>query len=719
MRVLRRGLTLPVNRKSEAPHYGSSESEIACATPMTQSADPSESKTVVHDLAVLFVHGIGEHTQGDTLMQCGEPLVDWVNNWIAKGQPDRVRPAVSLSDGFLKPGPAEAARVTVNIPAGGDSPSAPTSWLLAESWWQEAFSPPGRRQVLSWMATFGPRTLARFARSINVIFQDLFRTGVDLVSFPLIPIGPMLIVFSVVCIGVTVFTMSVIIGALWVLILLVFLPLSVLPYGEAVSGRLTRIVSAIVGDTYMLTSHPFAMGAMVGQIHRDLDWLEGKAKTVAVIAHSQGTVVAREALRERRRSNVSLFVTYGSPLRVLTADLLDVQVDGQQVDEALDLGASAGIRWIDYYASMDPISAGRLWRQVPPPDDCQSIPVHNSASLTLDHASYWRNPDGFVAAVAANLAQAAGAPRERVAPNGEQVHLANRMREARVRTLNWTRRFAVLVAAAAVSTTDTLVVRETGVLLQRIISWLLHLLPDFMRPPSTWLDASSSWWLGSAGSLLLAAVAIRLTVGGLGNAWHKRALIGLCGRVIPETGRRWMVFFGPLGVLAIVSVLWMLRSHAGFDTAWLTVTAAALLAALWYLMKSLHETSMGRPRGLPRPTLRTDDLNPGVELAWDDRGVVSKVLVLEPKRKPTLPRFERRPFDFTMTMLGERVHDHAGVTRIRILEPKRTATALDLLGVFSGNFPELSEEVVVPTPDSFIARWDRYVAWKDATSRRT
>ncbi len=33
-------------------------------------------------LGVLFVHGIGDHKEGETLSSFGEPLVDWMGEWL-------------------------------------------------------------------------------------------------------------------------------------------------------------------------------------------------------------------------------------------------------------------------------------------------------------------------------------------------------------------------------------------------------------------------------------------------------------------------------------------------------------------------------------------------------------------------------------------------------------------------------------------------------------
>ena len=64
-----------------------------------------------HDVGVLFVHGIGEQHQGDTLIRFAEPVIKWIKEWVAsrpghnEGSPEPVRIIESvLGKAQLKPG---------------------------------------------------------------------------------------------------------------------------------------------------------------------------------------------------------------------------------------------------------------------------------------------------------------------------------------------------------------------------------------------------------------------------------------------------------------------------------------------------------------------------------------------------------------------------------------------------------------------------------------
>ena len=72
-----------------------------------------------YELGVLFVHGIGDQKEGETLTAFGEPLIAWIRDWIAgHGQlafSEPIRPAqleYLVSQG-LKPDGIEVDRKSV------------------------------------------------------------------------------------------------------------------------------------------------------------------------------------------------------------------------------------------------------------------------------------------------------------------------------------------------------------------------------------------------------------------------------------------------------------------------------------------------------------------------------------------------------------------------------------------------------------------------------
>ncbi|WP_418316174.1 hypothetical protein [Piscinibacter sakaiensis] len=109
------------------------------------------------DVGVLLVHGIGDHAEGETLLTFGDPLVDWLREWMSGRRSGQPRGVVKVGETSLL-----ARRTEDDSPAytvieleqgvGGVAPRQ-ERWLLAESWWGESVHPPGIFALLLWMFT--------------------------------------------------------------------------------------------------------------------------------------------------------------------------------------------------------------------------------------------------------------------------------------------------------------------------------------------------------------------------------------------------------------------------------------------------------------------------------------------------------------------------------------------------------------------------------------
>src|ERR1700750_3160281 len=56
---------------------------------------------VARDLGILFVHGIGQQRRGETLVEFGEPLAEWLRRW--KNHDKRGNPVIRWDDARLVP----------------------------------------------------------------------------------------------------------------------------------------------------------------------------------------------------------------------------------------------------------------------------------------------------------------------------------------------------------------------------------------------------------------------------------------------------------------------------------------------------------------------------------------------------------------------------------------------------------------------------------------
>jgi hypothetical protein len=108
-------------------------------------------------LGVLFVHGIGEQKEGETLIAFGESILAWVKRWLlGHGAPSgdgvRVVEALLFPSRRLRPIPSHA---WIEIACDGKREQA-TTWLFAEAWWGEQVHGPGVLALLGWLISRGP-----------------------------------------------------------------------------------------------------------------------------------------------------------------------------------------------------------------------------------------------------------------------------------------------------------------------------------------------------------------------------------------------------------------------------------------------------------------------------------------------------------------------------------------------------------------------------------
>ncbi|MFD4914780.1 hypothetical protein ACFWNR_16315 [Streptomyces virginiae] len=257
---------------------------------------------------------------------------------------------------------------------------------------------------------------------------------------------------------VVAFTLSFVVGLVAQVAIALLVVLSVVPALRGIVQRIQLLLSESIGDSFALTDQPLVFDAMVSRVQSDVEWLAGRCERVAVVAHSQGAAIAHAALRRSRPENVSLFVTYGAGITKLSA-IRDLDLGraglsfGTRLLAVLSLaggvalcyaqlavfspapflaafglgrlseklrppepnrpGAQLGLpelgyslRWIDLFATADPVPEGSLAR--PPRRGLISQPVHNRGSSFSDHTTYWQNTEEFVSRVSAELAREAG-----------------------------------------------------------------------------------------------------------------------------------------------------------------------------------------------------------------------------------------------------------------------------------------------------------------------
>jgi hypothetical protein len=294
------------------------------------------------DLGVLLVHGIGEQQRGDTLTETADAVVEWLRRRIE----ERHQGAVTLLDVTLRR-PSEddiapahlALHLQVRHRDEGRDPIS-VRWLIAESWWAEAFRASSFTDVALWGLTVVPWVVSTHVTSLEQRMAIPKRSG-KWRQWVLAPVALLVLVLwglsaSVLALATAVLSVG--------LLLFRLIPL---PFVPEITSSVQRTLAGGLGDAFVLVRSPVRFGAMTSSVQEDLRFLTDKCGSVAVIAHSQGTAVAWEAIRTmaypdpRLPENLGLFVTYGQALRKLAflRQVGRLSLDGHAVRRLALIGA--------------------------------------------------------------------------------------------------------------------------------------------------------------------------------------------------------------------------------------------------------------------------------------------------------------------------------------------------------------------------------------------
>lgn len=271
-------------------------------------------------LGVLVVHGIGEQKQGETLNQFASPIVSWLDQWLSEDVQATRLIAQGVRNVPVKPVTGEAVFISSSLRPPDLETSAPAHaaarvltkgrdetddrWLFAESWWSPQTLTPAISPFLLWLITRGPWiALAHLGQVFDVDYERLSSTltsGKD-------GLGEFVrcVIASLLWLGI-----SLALVLLWCLVSLVAL----VPLGfvrRRVYDAL-QAITGVVGDSYVLINEPIQRAAFVHSTRKALLWLrDQKCAKLAVVAHSQGAVIARDALLADNDPQVALLVTLG------------------------------------------------------------------------------------------------------------------------------------------------------------------------------------------------------------------------------------------------------------------------------------------------------------------------------------------------------------------------------------------------------------------------
>ena len=420
-----------------------------------------------HEIGILFVHGIGSQRRGETLLDFGEPLCDWVQRWIAGASESEKGPSEQNND---KPSPLERAKVIfdkVVLKPAHDSPPAyaefriqtdtiSSSWLLAEAHWADSFPPPHFPQVARWTMKVLPWVFASLInRWLRQALSSKHRGN---------RVARLTKVVSLVLLTLLASPLTVLLELTLLLLMLIWIiPIpAVRKYLQWVYENLAQVI----GDSHIFVSSAMRKQAVIDRVRRQLNWLERRCEKLVIVAHSQGAAVTYLTLGSDPPKKLRVLFTFGSgllklsqlssesmsllvsmfgffsfiPTMLLTALLarifgvlpatgwttahyvtipllfLVVVAIGQwgaAHEDSSDLREWAkslekgGIHWTDVFASADPVPNGPLFPAPGPrePQVPHSVEIRNGNSLLKDHTSYKDNIDEFVSLLVTTISR--------------------------------------------------------------------------------------------------------------------------------------------------------------------------------------------------------------------------------------------------------------------------------------------------------------------------
>jgi len=328
----------------------------------------------LYDLGILLVHGIGPHKVRETLINFGEPIVNFWTTWLAHVTDraaasfddeqrqrfvDRVSStslrhygdregivrelerfksgsgaefvsgntqqttagvlcgSVRAEDTLLMPEHSgdPASTLIRQTLVGDDGKLRESHVLMSEAWWTAETVYPKLSELSAWIWTAFPAILRMH---LGTILRPDWNEAVDSFRsaswrrFPNLEI----LLAKVLVYAPLVIVLGVLAQA--ALLLLGVLSMVPIPWFKRVIRSLVDVLMGTIGQSYALKTSQVRRNAMVRSVARDLDWLQARCDEVVVISHSQGAEITRLVFQAGPRPQVTRWITLGSGIKPLS-----------------------------------------------------------------------------------------------------------------------------------------------------------------------------------------------------------------------------------------------------------------------------------------------------------------------------------------------------------------------------------------------------------------
>ncbi|MEX2046150.1 MAG: hypothetical protein WEE03_03235 [Chloroflexota bacterium] len=494
-------------------------------------------------VGVVFVHGIGQQSESYTVREFGGPLLHWLQEWHKRRERDLCVTSSDLSYGEAAERPA---RFTLDLGAVEGHPAQ--TWIFAEAWWAARLSAPNLDEMTWWGLK-------------SAVVRSLHLAEVVVASFRKLPGSPKAIIEVLSSILLFLGYVAAAILSIPLILGLYLLAQIPGPVERAVMG-LRNFVQDQIGDFYTFMWDDIQAVHIRGSVAAAIHFLVEKRECdrIAVVAHSQGTVVAYDALCSGAvlpadLARVKSFITFGSALNNAWDQRL-VPARTCRLREPLP----ASIHWINVWSAYDPVTGGELRTpdHIRRPDE--ELEVTNWMNVILDHGGYFTNREEFLSRLVQELESPGDRQRSRFYPDGGEKPWRDRRRD-RVLTLVTWRVVAMLAFAvgvfARIRAADRL--RADG---EAVWAWLMTL--PIVGGVVILLDQHAAWlaWAERLGARMLGIgfwlavlVAAYVFISWLAFVpWHDNAGQRSAGLGRPPASQRAIVIASSLAMFFAIAV---------------------------------------------------------------------------------------------------------------------------------------------------------------------
>lgn len=319
------------------------------------AAEPGERATERRRHGVVFVHGVGDQRKSDTLLDFGEPVLDWLTSWYrARGESAPQLSSVALSFSPIDVGETDSLpRATLLLPNGD-------SWVLAEAWWAASNRRPGFLTMIRWSGRHLGEILIQLWWAAHQRFHRWLHPRPDSTD----PSFLARFIDLLNCLGLLVlYPAGAVVGYPALLVLMVLAQVPVRAVQDFVLLKLVRPFLEInAGEFRTYLVDELQAANMRRRVAEAVSWLavrEG-CDDVTIVAHSEGAVVSFGMLADPTllaARHVRKLITFGAGLN-----------KAWQIEPGLERlhgPIPDHIHWLDIWSSYDPVPAGWLQPRVP------------------------------------------------------------------------------------------------------------------------------------------------------------------------------------------------------------------------------------------------------------------------------------------------------------------------------------------------------------------